>query len=47
MWWAALRAPDFYGAVIHERMVQIGLIVLGVWMAIGNMVMRRMIDMRL
>ncbi|WP_395671580.1 type II secretion system F family protein [Phenylobacterium sp.] len=40
-------SPGFYGDVIHERFVQIGLGVIGVWMFIGNLVMRRMIDMRL
>ncbi|NBB14269.1 pilus assembly protein TadB [Caulobacter sp. SLTY] len=40
-------SPSFYGGVIHERPVQIGLAVLGVWMFIGNMVMRKMIDMRI
>ncbi|HVI31100.1 type II secretion system F family protein [Phenylobacterium sp.] len=42
-----ITSPNFYGDVIHERFVQIGLGILGVWMFIGNMVMRRMIDMRL
>lgn len=42
-----VSAPSFYGGVIGERPVQIGLIILGVWMFIGNMVMRRMIDMRI
>jgi tight adherence protein B len=42
----ALR-PEFYGNVIHERAVQIGLAGLGAWMFIGNLVMRRMIDMRI
>ena len=40
-------SPAFYGAVIGERPIQIGLTGLGVWMFIGNMVMRRMIDLRL
>jgi tight adherence protein B len=40
-------SPHFYGDVIGERPVQIGLAVLGVWMLIGNMVMRKMIDMRI
>jgi tight adherence protein B len=42
-----LTSPHFYGDVIHERFVQIGLGILGFWMFVGNMVMRRMIDMRL
>lgn len=42
-----LTTPSFYGEVIHERFIQLGLAGLGVWMLIGNLVMRRMIDMRL
>lgn len=39
--------PEFYGGVIHERPIQIGLMGLGTWMFIGNLIMRRMIDMRI
>ena len=39
--------PEFYGSVINERAVQIGLACLGTWMFLGNLVMRRMIDMRI
>lgn len=42
-----LSSPEFYGEVIHERFVQIGLAVLGGWMMIGNLVIRRMIDLRI
>jgi tight adherence protein B len=42
-----MSSPHFYGDVIHEPMVKWGLGGLGVWMFIGNMVMRRMIDLRL
>jgi tight adherence protein B len=42
-----ISSPHFYGDVIHEPVVKYGLAILGVWMFIGNMVMRRMIDMRL
>lgn len=42
-----ISSPHFYGDVIHEPVVKWGLTGLGVWMFIGNMVMRRMIDMRL
>lgn len=42
-----ISAPHFYGDVIHEPVVKYGLAILGVWMFIGNMVMRRMIDLRL
>ncbi|MDB5432319.1 MAG: pilus assembly protein TadB [Caulobacter sp.] len=40
-------SPHFYGDVIHEKPIQIGLAVLGTWMFLGNLVMRRMIDMRI
>ena len=43
----AFASPQFYGDVIHERFIQYGLAGLGVWMLLGNMVMRRMIDMRI
>lgn len=39
--------PQFYGSVIHEPTVQAWLTGFGVWMLIGNIVMRRMIDMRI
>ena len=42
-----LSNPHFYGDVIHEHAVHVGLTVLGVWMLIGNIIMRRMIDMRI
>ena len=42
-----ISSPNFYGDVIHEPFVQMGLGVLGFWMFLGNLVMRRMIDMRL
>jgi tight adherence protein B len=37
----------YYGEVIHARFVQIGLGALCTWMVIGNLIMRRMIDMRI
>lgn len=43
----ALISPGFYGDVIHEPFVQIGLAGLGLWMFLGNLVMQRMIDMRI
>jgi tight adherence protein B len=43
----SVMSPNFYGEIIDERPVQIGLGIFGVWMFIGNMVMRRMIDMRI
>jgi len=42
-----ISSPHFYGDVIHEPVVKWGLTGLGVWMFIGNLVMRRMIDLRL
>ncbi|MDH4385483.1 MAG: type II secretion system F family protein [Caulobacter sp.] len=42
-----VASPHFYGDVIGERPVQIGLAIFGGWMFLGNMVMRRMIDMRI
>ncbi|MEW5685929.1 MAG: type II secretion system F family protein [Pseudomonadota bacterium] len=42
-----LISPQFYGDVIHEPMVKFGLAGLGFWIFLGNMIMRRMIDMRL
>jgi len=39
--------PNFYGDVIHAKMIQNGLAGLGIWMVIGNLVMRKMIDMRI
>ena len=39
--------PTFYGGVIHEKPVQMGLAGLGFWMFLGNLVMRRMIDLRI
>lgn len=40
-------SPSFYGDVIDEPMVKYGLAGLGFWIFLGNMIMRRMIDMRL
>ncbi len=42
-----ISSPHFYGDVIHERFVQIGLGIILTWMFIGNMVMRNMINMKL
>jgi tight adherence protein B len=43
----AFASPQFYGDVIHEKFIQYGLMGLGGWMFLGNLVMRRMIDMRI
>ena len=42
-----LMNPDFYGEVLGEPFIQTGLIGMGIWIAIGNMIMRRMVDMRI
>jgi len=42
-----LTSPHFYGDVIHEPFIQLGLGVLGGWMLIGNLVIRKMINMRI
>ncbi|MFN3583863.1 type II secretion system F family protein [Phenylobacterium sp.] len=42
-----LISPKFYGDVINEPAVKWGLIGTFIWIVIGNLVMRRMIDMRL
>jgi tight adherence protein B len=42
-----ITSPHFYGDVIHELFVQIGLGVIGFWMFLGNLVMRNMINMKL
>jgi tight adherence protein B len=40
-------SPHFYGDVIGDRGFQIGAGLLGGWMLIGNIVIRKMIDMRI
>ncbi len=42
-----VASPHFYGDVIGKRATQIGLAGFGTWMFIGNLVMRKMIDMRI
>jgi tight adherence protein B len=42
-----LTSPHFYGDVIDDPIVQIGLGIIGGWLTLGNLVMRRMIDMRI
>jgi len=42
-----VMSPHFYGDVINEQPVRIGLAVLGGWMLIGNFVMRGMIKMKI
>ncbi len=43
----SLLTPKFYGEVIHEPFIQMGLAGFAVWTLIGNMVMRKMVDMRI
>jgi tight adherence protein B len=43
----SFSSPHFYGDVIDEPVMKIGLVGIGVWLLIGNLVMRRMIDMRI
>jgi tight adherence protein B len=42
-----LIQPNFYGSVIHEPAIHWGLGILGSWMFLGNLVMRKMIDVRI
>jgi tight adherence protein B len=42
-----LMSPKFYGDVIDEPAIRYGLAIIGFWIFLGNMIMRRMIDMRL
>lgn len=41
-----LLTPEFYGSVIHEKLVQYGLGACLVWMALGNLIMRKMINFK-
>ncbi|MDP3853264.1 type II secretion system F family protein [Phenylobacterium sp.] len=42
-----IMAPDFYGEVIHEPFIQMGLGGFAVWIVIGNLIMRKMVAMRI
>jgi tight adherence protein B len=42
-----ISSPHYYGDVIGDPVVKMGLGGFGTWMFIGNLVMRRMIDMRI
>lgn len=42
-----MLAPDFYGEVIHEPFIQMGLGAFAVWIVIGNLIMRKMVAMRI
>ena len=42
-----VASPHYYGDVIHVKGIRIGLGIIGSWLFIGNLVMRRMIDMRI
>ena len=43
----SFSSPHFYGDVINDPIVKMGLFGIGTWLLIGNLVMRRMIDMRI
>lgn len=43
----SVMSPNFYGDVIHEPFIQVGLGCFAVWVVIGNLVMRKMVDMRI
>ena len=42
-----ILTPNFYGDVIHEPLIQIGLLGFFGWMLIGNLVMRQMINFKI
>ena len=42
-----LLSPHYYGDVMGDKAIKMGLAGLGTWMFLGNLVMRRMIDMRI
>jgi tight adherence protein B len=42
-----VMSPNFYGDVIDEPFIQMGLTGFGVWIFIGNLIMRKMVDMRI
>jgi len=42
-----VSSPHFYGDVIHEPFIRTGLLGFGVWMFIGNMIIRKMIQMKI
>lgn len=41
-----MLTPHFYGEVIHEKVVQYGLAGCVAWMAVGNLMMRKMINFK-
>jgi tight adherence protein B len=42
-----LVAPDFYASVWHQDITKIGLGIAGCWMALGNFIMYRMVNLRI
>lgn len=42
-----MMRPEFYGRVMHEPLIQYGFAGLFIWMAIGNMVMNKMINFKM
>ena len=47
MGFISMSSPHFYGDVIQDPVTKIGLGLIGLWLFLGNLVMRRMIDMRI
>ena len=47
LWFINMAQPNYYAGVIHARFVQIGLGLLVGLLVLGNLVMQRMIDMRI
>jgi tight adherence protein B len=47
MGFISMSSPHFYGDVIQDPVTKIGLGVIGLWLFLGNLFMRRMIDMRI
>lgn len=41
-----MMTPHFYGEVIHEKVIQYGLAGCVIWMAVGNLMMRKMINFK-
>ena len=42
-----LLRPEFYGSVLHEPLIRMGFGAMLVWMGIGNLIMRRMINFKI
>jgi len=42
-----LMVPSFYGAIWHEDMTKIALVLAGIWMGVGNVIMYRLVNFRI